>query len=317
MPINRDLPVLRPGQPPPGRFEPDEDLREPARWRGPLGWLTRHGAGTLEWSLGRPVRAVGAVVPDGSEAGDVETLSPVHREVWRRPAPDGDGFQLGELSVSPDALAFAPVPRPPPTAGEADPDDPADMWADLAADPAFVAALADRAFADAVYDAFRGTDYRRADDPAAFSMSYRTAGACVAALRGRGEAYTDFYDWTPMAQPAMAARVRDAFLARRWHPVGPDEAADLRALAATLAETYGGRPPGPRPEWAPDDRVRAGTATTEIAAPAASTGESADEDADDEEDPVRALAWRVDALAWSGRVTRREWLALRSLAFCH
>jgi hypothetical protein len=135
----RDTLVLRHGDPAPGAFV--DDGRGMGVWKGPLSWITRHGMATVHWSLGKPVRIQGALTPGGTQ--DVETVSPMDQETWRRRSPDDPGAWIhGRVEIGADGVAFTDEPQaafvPFPI------EDPPSLMADACRDAGFLSRLRTR-----------------------------------------------------------------------------------------------------------------------------------------------------------------------------
>lgn len=84
-------------------------------------------------------------------------------------------------------------------------------------EPVLEAALgertADRSFAEDVYRALCNVDWRHADG-SRYGCSWRYAGGLVAAMRGQGEDYLDFY--CAGGEGQVSAEIRDALAEHGW-----------------------------------------------------------------------------------------------------
>ena len=243
-----DVIHLKPGDPPPGSFEPGaHGLRV---WQGPCEWRTTHGTATVHWLLGRPNRIQGAMTAEGPL--DIETSSPLDRETWRRRSPEQPGrWILGTVEIRDDGVAFTDKPSTPfePFAQG----DVPDLAADLSADAAFVERVRDVGFAHAVYASLCNTEWRKDPSRRRWSCSWRTAGGLVADLRQLDESYIDFYlqdhvlegglPARPAKRRALSLEVLGHYRRLGWHLVEAAEArADHEAALAALAAHEGAAP---------------------------------------------------------------------------
>jgi hypothetical protein len=109
---------------------------------------------------------------------------------WRRRGGDGRRWIHGKVEIRPDEVTFAdgtqPIYVPPPQT------DVPDLEADLARDPAFLAAIQDDRFANAVYSAFNRSFYKGSDERA-WLYGSRMAARLIRDLRGLGESYQDWF----------------------------------------------------------------------------------------------------------------------------
>ncbi|WP_327211227.1 hypothetical protein [Rhizobium leguminosarum] len=164
------------------------------------------------------------------------------------------------------------------------------IWTDfrpiLAASAEFRALIADRAWAEQAYLMFPNREWRSGDKR--FNMSWRAAGSFVAATRGAGEDYLDYYIpycWGDLVDdPAMQARLAELFAALGWKEIGLDDRAELFLDALRLLALSEERPGGEVPDW-----YRG----------------VFDRDPDPDAPPV-GLMGRVHRLARDGRVSQRE-----------
>ena len=185
--LDKNYPFIEQEREPPGRFAPDQRINGGLAWQGPSGWRTRHGASVVVWSLGRPSEVQNALYPDRTRGEVWNTLDHGIRR-------HGGGDRLwiyGRIEVQPNDVIFIdgdqPVYQPPPQ-GEVP-----DLEADLARDPAFLAALKDDRFALAVLRVFENRSFYKGDDTRAWICGLRSSAALVADLRDRGESYQDYY----------------------------------------------------------------------------------------------------------------------------
>ena len=246
--------ILEPGATPPGRYVAREDgLRV---WEGEARWRTRHGEAVVDWFYGQPSRVEQARCADGRT--DVETLSPIEHETWRRRRPEGEGHIHGTLAIEADDVVFTDTSREPfaPYPQGASPS----LQADLSRDPAFLERIrADRAFAVAVYGSMCNARFRKGMERKRWGRSWRGAAGLVAEMRDLGESYIDFYlsdlrDEDDTEGPADESALRHEVLAHYarlgWRLVGSEEEAADAARALAELEAYEAAPQGPCPAWA-------------------------------------------------------------------
>ena len=188
----------------------------------------RYGDGRLFGMSGRPQRAEGCLLPDGTatDATVVALPGSAHRGglglafgdaddedgqgadapkatwridpeacVWsRRLSPDGAVARRGWLVVEPGvALRFVDAPE----AGEGQDEEgdaalPPSLERDLAASPDVTRRIASDLFARLLYAALCNTEWRHRAAETLWSISWRGAGGVVAHLRGEGN-YMDWY----------------------------------------------------------------------------------------------------------------------------
>lgn len=186
----------------------------------------RHGTACIHGMRGRPQRAEGCLLPDGSTAdvtvvamplqvredtgivaaltddmegqgGSDDASSPIDPEacVWlRRLTPGGSIARRGRLVIEPGvAVRFVDDPAD----GEeedAAPDAaplPPSLERDLGAAPGVAARIGSDLFARLLYAALCNTEWRHRDTGTPWSCSWRAGGGVVAHLRGEG----DYLDW--------------------------------------------------------------------------------------------------------------------------
>ena len=165
----------------------------------------RHGEGVLSLWHGRPQRATGCLLPDGTTtdarcaalpegARGAEGGAPVDPAtcVWqRRLSPEGRLARRGRVVVEPGvALRFVDEPG---AGEEAPPEDRApSLERDLALSPRVVERAGTRLFAELLYAALCSTEWRHRATGELWSCSWRSAGGVVAHVRGEG-CYLDWY----------------------------------------------------------------------------------------------------------------------------
>ncbi len=183
--LDEHYPFIEQGAEPPGRYVPSDRPNLGQQWQGKRGWRTRHGDAILAWSLGKPAWVESALYPDGSRG-----LANTTDHGFRRQA-SGDRLWIhGRIDIRPDDIVFIdgeqPVYRPPQG-------DTPNLEADLARDPAFLAALKDDRFALAAFQVFYNRSFYRDPDTRVWQCSSDGAAALVANLRDKGESYQDYY----------------------------------------------------------------------------------------------------------------------------
>ena len=253
--------VLPPGALQLGHWVSDPSAPDGQAWSGETEWKTRHGASTVHWVMGVPVRAEPVSLPDGGLADFASISSPSEAQFWRRRSPEGVGYQLGVVVIKDDGVSFSPVEsRPRQVYGIGKGPDPRN---DLATDADFVAAVRNRNVALAVYFAFCNQPYRKSDSETTFSLDPRGAAQFVADVRPFNEDYTDFHRATLGDMDPVDGRTAreeadrlDAWFQRvtlarlGWRRANASEIARDHAKAVKLLETSETRTPGATPEWA-------------------------------------------------------------------
>ena len=164
----------------------------------------RHGAGVLVRMHGRPHRATGCLLPDGTttearclalpegarDTGDNAAIDPAACVWQRRLSSRALLARRGRLIVKPGvALCFLDEPK----TGEevfAGPR-PASLERDLAASLQVIERARSDVFAGLLYAALCNTTWRHRATGGTWSCSWRASGGIVAHLRGEG----DYMDW--------------------------------------------------------------------------------------------------------------------------
>ena len=165
----------------------------------------RHGEGVLLGVRGRPQRATGCLLPNGTTtdarcaalpegARGAEDDAPIDPAacVWqRRLSPEGRLARRGRVVVEPGvALRFVAEPRAGETRDWLEPLAPS-LERDLAASPQIVRRASSAVFARLLYAALCNTEWRHRAAGERWSCSWRSAGGVVAHVRGEG----DYLDW--------------------------------------------------------------------------------------------------------------------------
>lgn len=206
-----------PRSPEPGAWHAELDRR-----RAAAQTEERHGAGRIEAMWGRPQRAEGCHLPDGTVTEAVVAALPpgVHRPAFLH-APNGEGDVDGSSRIAPEDCVWLrrlgpgnPVARrgrvevdpqmglrfvDDAEAGEGldagdgkGPAKPPSLERDLAGSPGIGRRIASDLFARLLYAALCNTEWRHRETEAVWSCSWRSAGGIVAHLRGEGD-YVDWY----------------------------------------------------------------------------------------------------------------------------
>jgi hypothetical protein len=142
------------------------------------------------WSHDRPSQVFGVRHPDGSRGDASHKLD----FGFRRSAAGAKRWVYGNVDIRPDDVLFVdgdqqPSYMPPPIT------DVPDLEAELARDPAFLAAIKDDRFARAVYTVFRNRAFRKGTGEQSWECGDREAARLVAALRNLGESYQDYFPY--------------------------------------------------------------------------------------------------------------------------
>jgi hypothetical protein len=228
--FDRNYPFLQPGQEPPGRLAPNDKLKGMMTWQGQMGWRTRHGEAIVFWSLGKPIKVENALYPNGSRGEADHKLD----HGFRRRATGERLWLYGRIEIQPDNVIFVDGDQPvyqPPLRGEVP-----NLEADLARDPAFLAAIKDDRFALAVVRVFGNRTLYKGQDRRAWSCGLRQAAALVANLRGKGESYLDYF-------------MGDAALTGTYPDDRPDIERRLQSRIDEISKSIAKGPPlGMRPE---------------------------------------------------------------------
>jgi hypothetical protein len=227
--------------------------------------------------------------PDGTRGyADYTIFGP--KRGWRRPDKENDltfeGWIFGDLRLTDtDAVFVDDAEQPSPTA-------PLDWgYPDLEVDlfnSTDVRKLSqDQGFAMALYEALAYAIWRRRRGGQVWCCTDRGAGAIVANLRGRGENYHDYF-WRGV--PSIArGREKEVSLALDglgWRPLPLPEFDRLDKALREQLDSWEDRPALLGPQWHVDRREPANRVSSTR---------------------VGGLIQRVDALAASGRVSKKEW----------
>jgi len=245
------------GDAPPGGWRHDPETGA-TLWQGEPAWLTRHGPATVRHLLGKPFSVESCATPEGRLP--VERADPTDTRWWRRPAAGRvGGWVHGTLDITDDDVTFTDAVDHAPSVGTVPPNRGGGpcLMAEISGNGPALARLQDRGFAFAVRDRLVGQEFRKAGTSGRWSVSWRGAGAVVAALRGLGEHYMDFAwgdpaaaDDTPSEHRARAVAV-DAWLsALGWAALTEGERRADHAAAMALIVRAEASPPGACPEWA-------------------------------------------------------------------
>lgn len=244
------IPILEPGGEPPGRWAHVES--EVYRtWTGQVWWKTLHGGAVAIWHLGSLWAVEGATLEDCTPLPTVRRASAVDHEFFRRPHPDGVGYQHGTVRLTESGAVFrdGATPRfvlpPVPAVGEAP-----DLFAELARDREFMAEIQSDGVAVACYEFLKNRDLRKSGSDRRWSCSWRRGARFVAEARDKGETYTDFYPYGGECSEADAAVVEGIVARLGWKDLTQAEMEADHGKAVALVEEIDARPTGECPEWA-------------------------------------------------------------------
>jgi hypothetical protein len=180
-------PLLLPGQPDPGGFEPPGGG---GTWQGEISWRTQHGPATVLWSLGHLAGVLDARLPDGSRTYVQASLPGLATS--RMLNPHGQGWIHGDLALAADDVTFAPFERNPPHETR---EEVHEALACMLGQPELLELVrADYLNACALYSLIQnqGLTHR---DGMRVSLGQRTAASLVAGLREAfGEGYLDYFN---------------------------------------------------------------------------------------------------------------------------
>jgi hypothetical protein len=189
--MTNTLEILRDDEPDPGRWQSTGVTRRDRVWHGPLMWSRRRGATLITYFRGIARRAEPVVSSDGNLVvavrfvedpragnGDEEVWGVLSREHW---------IVAGTLEFVVDGRARFVTDQ-----GQF-PADGADSFAlELAGSVEISMAISDRSFATALYASLCNVTWM-GPHGVRMGRTFRDAAGLVAALRGEGEGYLDFY----------------------------------------------------------------------------------------------------------------------------
>lgn len=190
----KEIPLLHPGQDPPGhwslvapRHENEELYR---RWVGALSWRTRHGEAFIVWSIGRISRIENARLPTGERVGvaRVEASSDFfeNKEVVVRWIGSDGFYTRARPHISENDIILEILPPRDEMAFEEG------FERALSTDPDIRSLVLEDEFAQQLYASLCNVEWIKGEEN--YACSWRYAGGLVASLRGKGEDYMDFYD---------------------------------------------------------------------------------------------------------------------------
>jgi hypothetical protein len=236
--MTNTLEILRDDEPDPGRWQSTGVTRRDRVWHGPLMWSRRRGATLITYFRGIARRAEPVVSSDGNLVvavrfvedpragnGDEEVWGVLSREHW---------IVAGTLEFVVDGRARFVTDQ-----GQF-PADGADSFAlELAGSVEISMAISDRSFATALYASLCNVTWMGPHE-VRMGRTFRDAAGLVAALRGEGEGYLDFY--CSAREGVVRADVAEALQRIGWRPrMAADRAADIARLLP-LAVEWTGRP---------------------------------------------------------------------------
>lgn len=193
MASDTEIPLLYPGQDPPGHWalvEPRHANEKPyRRWVGAPSWRTRHGEAFVIWSIGRISRIENARLATGERISTarVEVSSDFFKNtdvVVRWKSSDGS-YMRARPHVSEEDVTLEMLPPREQIEYEEG------FERSLSADPDIRTLVLDDEFARQLYASLCNVEWVKGDEH--YACSWRYAGDLVASLRGKGEDYMDFY----------------------------------------------------------------------------------------------------------------------------
>jgi hypothetical protein len=291
--------LLRPGEPPPGRFVAPADGLAPPRWEGDSEWATQHGPARCTWQKGKPSAASNVLMPNGAR-GNAQYAMFGAVQGWRRPVgksdPTAEGWVFGTVELTDNDAVFLddavqPMPEPPASWGY--PDLECDLWASAE----LGAACRNRRFATTLCRTLARQAWRYAFG-GLWQCTAQDAGAIVANLRGRGENDRDYIrpDDPKRGADALAAvheQQIEAVLSRiGWHALPAPQFDAIEADAKSMLAKWEARQEGSRPGWYLEDRApQNAVAATRVG----------------------SLIRRIHDLASSDRLSQEEWHTIFAL----
>jgi hypothetical protein len=214
-------------------------------WNGPERWTINHGAASSSWLVGQLDSVSNVLLPDDSRTSNIRRGAP-ESGLWRIEDED-DFWTYGSLQLSEDEIRFvvaAEQPQP-------------QRWAtgslpyQLCASSNACELVEDLSMADEVYAALCSGLWKMVGSGKEYIGSWRRAAEVVAAMRGRNEPYTDFFNTGSEGNVFSAAN--DLLEGMGWIYEGPLETTDARHMKALkILEICEQKDVGDMPEWAVD-----------------------------------------------------------------
>lgn len=229
------------GQPPLGRLEIENGR---FIWKGHARWRSDHGDARSHWIVGKLQSVSNVLLPDGSRTSNIRRGLP-ETGLWRYEDEDGV-WTYGSLQVTADDIAFVLEPQPQPP-----------RWAtgslgyQLCASSNACDLVEDLAMADEVYAALGAGLWKMVGSGKEYAGSWRRAAEIVAAMRGRNEPYTDFFN--SGSEGFVFPEAKDLLESMGWTFEGALQDTGTRHMTAlNILEICERRPAGETPEWAAD-----------------------------------------------------------------
>lgn len=228
------------GLPALGRLEVKHGMPD---WKGPKRWTINHGAASSSWLVGHIDSVSNVLLSDGSRTSNIRRGSP-ESGLWRIEDED-DFFTYGSLELTEDEIRFIVATEQPQP----------QRWAtgslpyQLCASSNACELVEDLAMADEVYAALCSGLWKMVGSGKEYIGSWRRAAEVVAAMRGRNEPYTDFFNSGSEGNVFDAAN--DLLQGMGWIYEGPLESVEARHMKALkVLEICEQRPVGEMPAWA-------------------------------------------------------------------
>ncbi|MNU54698.1 hypothetical protein D3C71_437560 [compost metagenome] len=227
------------GQPPLGRLESENG--RPV-WRGPARWMIEHGKARSYWLVGKIDSVENVLLPDGSRTSNVRRGAP-ETGLWRFEDED-QVWTYGSLHVTADDITFVIEQQPQPP-----------RWAtgslgyQLCASSNACDLVEDLSMADEVYAALGSGLWKMVGSGKEYVGPWRRAAEIVAAMRGRNEPYTDFFN--SGSEGHVFPDAKDLLQGMGWTFEGALQDVDTRNMTALkILEICEQKPAGEMPDWA-------------------------------------------------------------------
>lgn len=213
-------------------------------WKGPARWETIHGLAKCSWLVGKIDSVSDVLLPDGSRTSELRRGVP-GSDMWRI-LEDDDVWTYGTLQVDADEISFNPEPLPQQA-----------RWATgslphlLCSSSNACDFVDDHSNADELYAALCSGLWKLVGSGKEYAGPWKRAAEVVAAMRGRNEPYTDFFNTGSEGHVFPGAR--DLLEGMGWMFEGPLETAEASNMKALrILEIAEQKPVGEMPDWAVD-----------------------------------------------------------------
>jgi hypothetical protein len=230
------------GKPPLGRLE-IEDGRPV--WKGTDRWQIEHGEARSQWLIGKIESVWNVLLPDGTRTSNIRRGTP-ESGLWRF-EDDDDVWTYGRLQVTADDIRFVVELQQPQTPRWAT----GSLGYQLCASSNACELVDDDSMADEVYAAIGSGLWKMVGSGKEYVGPWRRAAEIVAAMRGKNEPYTDFFNTGSEGHVFPAAK--DLLEGMGWTFEGALQDADTRHMTALkILEICEQKPAGEMPDWAVD-----------------------------------------------------------------